>query len=240
MSLIEVRGVSKSFTRGGRSFEAVSEADLRLEAGEFLYITGRSGSGKTTLLNLVAGFLEPDRGELFFDGADMRGWADDARSVYRNRDIGYVPQQLGTMPNLTVVENVALPACLFGGAAERQEALQRAAALLDWMGILKLRDELPRALSGGELKRVLLARALMNEPRVLLADEPTADLDGKTTAEVMELLARIHKKGTALVIVTHEEEILKYGDRVLTMREGRLLHAECGGALGNENKRGSL
>lgn len=221
MSLLEVQEVTRRFVRGGRSFEAVSSVSLSLKEGEFIYITGRSGSGKTTLLNLMTGFLVPESGNVLFAGRNINLWTDEEKSAYRNREIGYVPQQLGTLPNLTVVENVALPAVLLS-KTDRGAAMQRAAALLDWMGVLSLRDAFPNSLSGGELKRVLLARALMNEPKLLIADEPTADLDAVTTAEIMELLIGLHQKGMALVIVTHEEDLLKHADRVLEMKSGCL------------------
>lgn len=229
MELFKASGLTKCFLRGGRSFAALRNLDFAMREGEFLYITGRSGSGKTTFLNLLAGFLKPTSGEISFRGELLGSWNEKRCDRYRNLDIGYVPQQLGTLPNLTVMENVALPACLsetkkngWGGSERSAAALQRAAVLLDQMGILDLRDEFPRSLSGGELKRTLLARALMNEPSVLIADEPTADLDAGSSAEIMELLRRVHECGTALLIVTHEEEILHHADRVLCMRDGKL------------------
>lgn len=232
MELFKASGLTKCFLRGGRSFAALRNLDFAMREGEFLYITGHSGSGKTTFLNLLAGFLKPTSGEISFRGELLGSWDEKRCDRYRNLDIGYVPQQLGTLPNLTVMENVALPACLsetkkngWGGSERSAAALQRAAVLLDQMGILDLRDEFPRSLSGGELKRTLLARALMNEPSVLIADEPTADLDAGSSAEIMELLRRVHERGTALLIVTHEEEILHHADRVLCMRDGKLENA---------------
>ena len=218
--IIETQSLSKDFVRGGRSFRAVNEIDFAIDEGEFVYITGRSGSGKTTFLNLLAGLLEPSSGSVYIGGKDLKEFDDKQKSNYRNSYIGYVPQSLGTMPNLTVLENVMLPMSLYNNS---KEGVGRASALLDKMGILNLKDEFPKSLSGGELKRVLLARAIMNSPKILIADEPTSDLDKTTTDGIMSVLKDINSSGTALLIVTHENDILVHSDCIYNMDDGRLV-----------------
>ncbi len=219
MSLIKTEGLVKSFVRGERTFNAVDGIDFEISKGEFVHLIGRSGSGKSTFLALISGILTPSGGRVLINGKDVKDFSDIESSKYRNEFIGYVPQMMGTLPNLTVIENVTLPFYLLGRSGDPNE---RAYLLLEMMGIENLKDQFPRQLSGGELKRLLLARALMNEPDILIADEPTSDLDSETTIEIMELLKKINREGTALIIVTHEIDILKYGDRVITMENGKL------------------
>lgn len=220
MALLETEELSKQFMRGGRAFKVLDKVDFSIKQGDFIHIVGRSGSGKTTFLNLLAGLLNPTSGKVLVDGRELTSMSDEERSIYRNSFIGYVPQLMGTMANFTVLENVKLPHFLF---KREGNGTERAAMLLDMMGLLELKDEYPKSLSGGEIKRVLLSRALMNNPRVLIADEPTADLDKKTTVEIMELLKKINKKGTSLIVVTHELDLLKYGNKILTMKNGRFV-----------------
>ncbi len=219
MSLIKTESLVKTFSRGDRSFNAVDGIDFELSKGEFVHLVGRSGSGKSTFLALVSAILLPSSGRVLVNGKDVKDLSDAELSKYRNQVIGYVPQMMGTLPNLTVLENVALPFHLLGRSGDPNE---RAYLLLEMMGIANLKDQFPRQLSGGELKRLLLARAMMNEPELLIADEPTSDLDRETTVEIMELLKKINQQGTALLIVTHEMDILKYGERVLTMEKGKI------------------
>ncbi|MDO5714401.1 MAG: ABC transporter ATP-binding protein [Tissierellia bacterium] len=219
MAIIETKDIVKKYNRGNRDFIAVNGVNFTLEEGDFIHIIGRSGSGKSTFLNLLAGILDPDEGDILVEGKSLCKMGDQEKSWYRNSMIGYVPQSLGTMPNLTVLENVRLPYFLH----HRQgDGVERASILLDWMGILHLKDTFPSTLSGGELKRVLLARALMNSPKVLIADEPTADIDSETTIEIMNLLKKINEDSVSLIVVTHELDTLSYGSRVLTMRDGKL------------------
>ena len=220
MKLLETRNLTRTFLRGDVPFEAVSNADFSMEQGEFVHIIGRSGSGKTTLLHLIAGILSPTSGEIFFEGESYGSMSSDALSKLRNLKLGFVPQSMGTLPNLTVLENVYLPS-LFS-EENRLSSKDRASALLEEVGILDLKDQFPRHLSGGETKRLLLARALMNEPKLLICDEPTADLDEETTHEVMHLLMKFKEKGMSLIVVTHESDLLAYGDRLFEMEKGRL------------------
>lgn len=221
MPILEVKNISKEFLRGDRKFNAVKDVSFSVERGELVYIQGKSGSGKSTLLNLIAGILKPDEGSVCFENSDISTYDDEKISKYRNFSIGYVPQSLGTLPNLTVAENVELPIHIY---KKHEPAKERALMLLDRMQILNLKDEFPRTLSGGELKRVLLARALMNEPKLIIADELTSDLDNATTREIMKLLYDIHENGITLIMVTHEKDIIRDKDRVIYMEAGGLVY----------------
>ena len=219
-SIIKTENLSKSFKRGSNTLFAVKNVNFTLEEGDFVNIIGRSGSGKSTFLNLLSGLLKPTEGKIFAKGKDMSDFSDREISKYRNEIIGFVPQSLGTLPNLNVLENVSLPYYLF---KRDESAYEKAAMLLDMMGILHLKDDFPRNLSGGELKRVLIARSMINSPELLILDEPTSDLDKNTTVEIMDLLKKINSKGTALIIVTHELDILKYGNILYQMEDGSLI-----------------
>ncbi|MFR9282010.1 MAG: ABC transporter ATP-binding protein [Peptoniphilus lacrimalis] len=219
-SIIKTENLSKSFKRGSNTLFAVKNVNFTLEEGEFVNIIGRSGSGKSTFLNLLSGLLKPTEGKIFAKGKNISDFSDREISKYRNETIGFVPQSLGTLPNLNVLENVSLPYYLF---KRDESAYEKAAMLLDMMGILHLKDDFPRNLSGGELKRVLIARSMINSPELLILDEPTSDLDKNTTVEIMDLLKKINSKGTALIIVTHELDILKYGNILYQMEDGSLI-----------------
>ena len=222
-SIIKTENLSKSFKRGSNTLFAVKNVNFTLEEGDFVNIIGRSGSGKSTFLNLLSGLLKPTEGKIFAKGKDMSDFSDREISKYRNEVIGFVPQSLGTLPNLNVLENVSLPYYLF---KRDDSAYEKAAMLLDLMGILHLKDDFPKNLSGGELKRVLIARSMINSPELLILDEPTSDLDKNTTMEIMDLLKKINSKGTALIIVTHELDILKYGNTLCQMEDGSLIKKE--------------
>lgn len=221
--IIKAENLSKSFKRGSNTLFAVKNVNFTLNEGDFVNIIGRSGSGKSTFLNLLSGLLKPTEGKIFAKGKDMSDFSDREISKYRNEVIGFVPQSLGTLPNLNVLENVSLPYYLF---KRDDSAYEKAAMLLDEMGILHLKDDFPKNLSGGELKRVLIARSMINSPELLILDEPTSDLDKNTTMEIMDLLKKINSKGTALIIVTHELDILKYGNTLCQMEDGSLIKKE--------------
>ena len=222
-SIIKTENLSKSFKRGSNTLFAVKNVNFTLKEGDFVNIIGRSGSGKSTFLNLLSGLLKPTEGKIFAKGKDMSDFSDREISKYRNEVIGFVPQSLGTLPNLNVLENVSLPYYLF---KRDESAYEKAAMLLDLMGILHLKDDFAKNLSGGELKRVLIARSMINSPELLILDEPTSDLDKNTTMEIMDLLKKINSKGTALIIVTHELDILKYGNTLCQMEDGSLIKKE--------------
>lgn len=217
--VLEVKDLCKEYTRGGRPFYAVDHVSLTMDKGEFVSIIGRSGSGKSTLLNLIAGLLDPTAGEICICGRSLTGMDDAALSAMRNTALGYVPQGQTVLGNLTVLDNVRLP---FYFGDRTGPSADRARELLEQVGIGHLAGSLPRELSGGELRRVSIARAMMCSHDLLVLDEPTGDLDPRTTGEIMTLLQRIAQSGTAVLMVTHELDTTGYGDRVLEMDCGKL------------------
>lgn len=219
MNLINVNNLSKSFRRGERDFFAIDNVSFDVKEKDFINIIGKSGSGKSTLLTLLSAIIEPTSGDILVEGKNLSDMDDEEKSGYRNEFIGYVPQSLGTLPTLNVLDNVRLP---YFFKNREGNGVERARMLLDMCGILDLENDFCKNLSGGELKRVLIARALMNEPKILIADEPTSDLDSKTTIEIMNMLKEINEKGTTIIIVTHDNDLLKYGSRLLEMTDGKL------------------
>lgn len=217
--VLEVKDLCKEYTRGGRPFYAVDHVSLTMDKGEFVSIIGRSGSGKSTLLNLIAGLLDPTAGEIRICGKSLTGMDDRALSALRNTALGYVPQGQTVLGNLTVLDNVRLP---FYFGDRTGPSADRARELLEQVGIGHLAGSLPRELSGGELRRVSIARAMMCSHDLLVLDEPTGDLDPRTTEEIMTLLRGIAQSGTAVLMVTHELDTTGYGDRVLEMDSGKL------------------
>ena len=219
--MLEAQGIRKEFLRQGRGtnrFIAVQETDLTLSAG-LTVLTGRSGSGKTTLLNMLSGLLLPTAGRILLDGTDLYAMEDAALSRLRCEKIGVIPQGQTALHSLSVLENVLLPVQLLDKKADRtQEAL----ALLEHLGIAALQSDRPAALSGGELRRVAVARSVINHPALLLADEPTGDLDDENTAAVFRFLREYADQGAAVLVVTHETDAAQYADRVLRMDAGRL------------------
>jgi putative ABC transport system ATP-binding protein len=220
MGLLELKEVRKAYKRGGRSFNAVNGVSLSVEPGDFISIIGRSGSGKTTLLNMSAGLLHPTEGTVLFEGNDIHRLKDKELSFLRNEKIGYVPQGQSLLSNFTVFDNVCIPWFLFRREGDVEG---RAFILLEKVGISHLAASYPKELSGGEMRRAAIARSLINEPRLLIADEPTGDLDAQTTAEIMELFSRIVREGTAVLIVTHELDTVHYGNKTYSMDAGNLL-----------------
>lgn len=219
---LEAKGVKKDFARGGNSgsvLEAVKPLDFSLESGELVEITGRSGSGKSTLLSMMAGMLVPTGGSICIDDTDIYSMKEEERSRLRNDRIGLVPQGHTALRSLTVLENVMLPFVLYHRETPPED---RAKELLQKVGLFDMKDERPNALSGGELRRMAVARALLMKPEVLLADEPTAGLDDENVELVMELLRSAADEGASVLLVTHENEARKYADRVLAMDGGRL------------------
>ncbi|UTC97780.1 ABC transporter ATP-binding protein [Treponema denticola] len=217
--LLKTKSLSKSFTRGRNSFFAVKDVDFSISASDFVFIVGRSGSGKTTFLNLISGVLDPSQGQVFFEDQDISSMTDTDKSFYRNELIGFVPQSLAYLPNLSAFDNVRVPFFLFNRDGDSEG---RALSLLDLMDIAHLKNEMPQNLSGGELKRMLIARALMNSPKLLIADEPTANLDKETSETVMNLIKSVNKLGTAVLIVTHDFEILNENSTIYRMNDGEL------------------
>lgn len=217
--MLEIKSVTKVYKRGSIPFKAVNNVSLKIEKGDFIHIIGRSGSGKSTLLNIIATLLNADEGELYLNGLDYKKLNDDEKSKFRNENIGFIPQTPSLLSYLNVIENVMLPYDLYYREGDSES---RAMYFLKELAIEHLAKSYPKELSGGELRKVTIARALINEPKILIADEPTSDLDIENTREVMELLTKINERGTTVLIVTHELDTLKYSKKVFTMSEGIL------------------
>jgi putative ABC transport system ATP-binding protein len=203
------------------------DASLLIERGEWVFLLGRSGSGKSTLLNLIAGIDLPDRGEVIVDAKVLNRLSERERTLFRRNDIGFVFQFYNLIPTLTVEENVLLPLELTG--ALTAELRERARELLGQVGLAERAGSFPDRLSGGEQQRVAVARALVHRPKLILADEPTGNLDAETGRQVLDLFRQmVRGTGTSMVLVTHSSEVAQLADRVLTIREGKLVELPAG------------
>jgi putative ABC transport system ATP-binding protein len=223
MTLLSVSGLNRSYRRGGRLFSAVSDVSFQVDEGDFVCITGESGSGKSTLLHLLTGLLRPDAGRVLFAGQDIAALSDDARSRLRNGRIACVPQGYSLLNNFSVLDNVRLPRCLYDTSRiAREAAARKAEGLLLRMGMDRLAAERPQNLSGGEQRRVAIARALITDPAMLVADEPTGDLDPKTADSILAFFSEIRREGMTIVTVTHEREGIPFANRRFVMEDGRL------------------
>ncbi len=218
--MLSIRNLSKSFS-GPRAKAVLRDIALELPAGEYVAVTGESGIGKSTLLNLVAGLDRPDSGEVLFDGASLAALDDDALTLLRRKHMGFVFQAFHVLPYLTVAQNVGLPLLLNGVADPEMEP--RIAAMLAAVGLGDRGESLPRELSGGEMQRVAIARALVHKPRLVLADEPTGNLDPDSAAQVLRLLRECVKGGGAAgILVTHSAAAAKTADRVYVLAQNGL------------------
>lgn len=219
--MLEAKEVRKAYRVGGSTLEVLKGVSLRIEAGAFISILGPSGAGKSTLLHLLAGLDKPSSGEVSWQGKSLAGMADTELARFRNEAVGVVFQFYHLLPELNTLENVMLPRLVRGqraGAALRERAI----GCLEQVGLSSRMTHKPNALSGGELQRAAVARALMNEPKVLLCDEPTGNLDSKTGAEVIDLLLGLHqRRGMSLVIVTHQASLAELAERCITLRDGQ-------------------
>jgi putative ABC transport system ATP-binding protein len=219
--LIRLEGLSKSYQEGDRIRVVLREACAAFNQGEFVAILGKSGSGKSTLLNLISGIDEADAGSIWLDGRDLTALDEHQRTLYRRHHIGFVFQFFNLIPTLTVWENVVLPLELAGVANGLVRA--RVEPLLDAVGLLERRDTFPDRLSGGEQQRVAIARALAHDPLLVLADEPTGNLDEATGRQVLDLLDRLTRQaGKNMIMATHSAEAAAYADRVLVLQDGKL------------------
>ncbi len=222
MALIDVRGVSKSYQMGEFEVPVLSGVDLAIERGEFVTLYGPSGSGKTTLLNILAGIDAADEGHVVVDGLDLRTARDRALTAYRRQAVGYVFQFYNLVPTLTALENVALALELQGKPGD-----QAAVEALEAVGLGDKLDRFPSQLSGGEQQRVAIARALVKDPIVLAGDEPTGNLDAKTSVGIIDLLVRLNKeRGLTVLLATHDPGLASRHTRVIELLDGRLVNVE--------------
>jgi len=222
--MIELRNIAKTYLMGASEVRALCEVSLKIAPGEFLAIMGPSGSGKSTLMHIL-GFLDrPDRGTYFFEGTELTGLSDDELAIIRNRLIGFVFQQFHLLPRMTVMENAELPLIYAGKRHLKEKAKEKITSV----GLEERRGHHSNELSGGERQRVAIARALVNEPLIILADEPTGNLDSKNKDEIMGILNRLNQEGKTVILVTHEPDIAQYARRVIHMRDGQIISDEPG------------
>jgi putative ABC transport system ATP-binding protein len=225
MPILEATGITKTIDTGTHRVEILRGVDLELPAGQFVAIMGASGSGKSTLLGLLAGLDTPTSGKVIIDGVDITGLNEDALALVRGRKIGFVFQSYQLIPTLTAEENVLLPFELSGG--DVASGMTRARELLTSVGLADRMDHYPVQLSGGEQQRVALARAFMCKPPILMADEPTGNLDSVNGAHVLDLLISLNQReGTTLVLVTHDRALASRADRIVTLSDGQVVADE--------------
>ena len=223
MELMQIQHLSKVYGQGENQVRAVDDISFTVEKGEFLAIIGPSGSGKSTLLHILGGVDRPTSGKVFVDGQDVYAQNEDQVAIFRRRQVGLIYQFYNLIPVLNVVENMTLPVLMDG----RQVNQERLEELLDVLGLRGREKHLPNQLSGGQQQRVSIGRALMNAPAVVLADEPTGNLDSKNSQEIVELLKMSNKKyGQTLVIITHDENIALQAHRVIAIEDGRITRDE--------------
>lgn len=225
-SKMQASGLHKHYRLGGQDLHVLRGVDLHVADREFLAILGRSGSGKSTLLHLLGGLDRPDQGSVAFNGDDVFRYSGGRLDRYRNRHVGFVFQFYHLLPELSALENVLISAMIgtptLVWPGQKRDLRERATNLLDRMGLKDRLRHKPAKLSGGERQRVAIARALMNEPDVLLADEPTGNLDADTSASIIEVFRQLHAEGQTLVMVTHDQSVADVADRTLTLTRGRL------------------
>jgi lipoprotein-releasing system ATP-binding protein len=236
-AVLRAKGLQKSYVMGHEALRVLRGVDLEAHRGEFLVITGASGSGKSTLLHLLGALDAPDRGTLLFDGQDVFAWPEGARRAFRNRHVGFVFQFYHLLPELNVLENVALPRMIesswwqwrIRGRRYRRDAEQ----VVEQVGLRDRSRHRPNELSGGERQRVAIARALMNRPTLLLADEPTGNLDAKIGAEILRLLVELNTGGQTVIMVTHDAKVASCAHRRVQLSEGVIRADAAGGLVGH-------
>ncbi len=220
MEILRAEGLVKTYGQGENKFNAVDGISLSVEKGEFVAIVGASGSGKSTLMHMLGGVDRPTQGRIIIDGTEINRMNSNKLAIFRRRQIGLVYQFYNLIPILTVEENITLPADLDG----KKISEEKLDGILDTLGIKNKRRNLPNELSGGQQQRVSIARALINEPAILLADEPTGNLDSKATEDIMGLLKMTNKKyKQTIIMITHNLDIARTADRILTIRDGKIV-----------------
>ncbi len=224
MEILRVEHLSKIYGRGENAVRALDDVSFGVNKGEFVAIIGPSGSGKSTLLHILGGVDKPTTGKVFMDGSDVYDRSDDALAVFRRRQVGLIYQFYNLIPVLNVTENMTLPVLMDG----REVNQGRLSELLQVLGLKGRENHLPNQLSGGQQQRVSIGRALMNAPAVLLADEPTGNLDSKNSQEIVDLLRMSNKMyGQTLIVITHDESIALQADRIIAIEDGRILRDEA-------------
>ncbi|QQE75820.1 ABC transporter ATP-binding protein [Brevibacillus composti] len=219
---LTVENVNHSYTTGKIKVPVLYDINLHIKKGEFVALCGSSGSGKSTLLNLLAGLTKPDEGKIFVSGEEISRFGENELCLFRRRCMGFIFQSYNLLPGLTALENVELPLIFAGESRKKRRA--RAAEILERMGLEGRLDHRPNELSGGQQQRVSIARALVNNPSIVLADEPTGNLDSKTEQEILDLMRRMNRESnTTFIIVTHEQEVAEQSDRVIYLQDGRVV-----------------
>ena len=217
-NVIDIKGITRNFQLGQETVKVLKGIDLIIEKGEYVAFMGPSGSGKSTLMNLLGCLDTPTSGSYILNGADVSTMTDDELAEIRNKEIGFVFQTFNLLPRTTALDNVALP-MIYAGKS-KTERNERAAEVLKNVGLADRMDHKPNQLSGGQRQRVAVGRALVNKPSIILADEPTGNLDSKTSVEIMNLFDEIHAAGNTVILVTHEEDIAEHAHRVIRLRDG--------------------
>lgn len=220
--MIQLQHVSKVFRKTGTAVHALKDVTLDIKAGEFTAIWGPSGSGKSTLLNIIGALDFPDEGDYLFNGESIRRFSDLEISRFRATNMGFIFQSYNLLPNLRAWENVVLPARYTGKRFNKAEAKARAMKLLEQVGLSERSEHLPSELSGGEEQRVAIARALMNDPEVILADEPTGNLDTNNHQAILAILRELHSQGKTVLVVSHNPEVVEMTERTVRLRDGQL------------------
>ena len=223
-TLIELKDIMKTYVMGDNIVHALNHVDVTIDYGEFTSIMGASGSGKSTMMNILGCLDRPTSGEYYLDGKEIAGYDDDELAHTRNAKIGFVFQNFNLLSKLTAQANVALP-LIYAGVGE-EERMERAKKALEAVGLGDRLDHKPMEMSGGQRQRVAIARALINDPPVIMADEPTGNLDTKSSYEIMDIFKKMNEQGKTVIMVTHEPDIAAYTKRILVMRDGKLVSDE--------------